>query len=137
AAWSCFGIRSKIARISACSGASAVDVGVPLRREGRAACRAITAPTCRSMSARIEPAGDECVRVAAKRRARPVCRDAAVFDDVDVVCDRQRALDVLVDEQDRLGGVAGERLDQLIDVLAGAWIDAGGGLVDEIDRRLR
>ena len=116
-----------------CSGASGIEGGVPPGRDRRGFVFDALTFSCRWRRASAATSASVSPPNVARDAVR---RDAAVLDHIDVVGDCQRALDVLVDEQDRLAGVARERRDELVDGLAGARIDARGRLVDEIDRRL-
>src|SRR6476660_4186384 len=88
-----------------------------------------------AVAAGIEPARDERLGVATELLARALRQHRAGPHDVDVVRDLERALDVLVDQEDRLA-LRGQAADQLVDERGHARLDTGGGLVDEEDDRI-
>src|SRR5262249_28274759 len=81
-------------------------------------------------AASIKPASNQGFGIVAELLPRAFRQDRPCSHYVDVVCDLKRALDVLIDQQDRfvLGGKA---LDQFVNYCRYAWLDARGGLVDE------
>src|SRR5215472_12596722 len=85
--------------------------------------------------ARVQPPRHQRLRVATERLARALRQHGARPHHVHVVGDLDRALDVLVDEQDRLA-FAGQPLDQVIDERSDARLDSGGWLVDQEQGRI-